>query len=143
MGVGLFTDKNVWPTEKEVASTLGLAQKNWNSCIKIVREHSAVIEEFKFCYGKKYGWARQFRSKGKLLLSLYPNEDYFVAQIILSLKNLKDAYSLCLHKSALDAIQTANEYPEGKWLFISVKDESDLVDIRNLLKIKTTVTRVQ
>lgn len=139
MSIGLFIDRNVQPTEKEVADALGPAQKNWNSCIRIVREHSTVIEEFKFCYGKKYGWALQFRSKGKLLVSLYPNKGYFVAQIILNLQNLKDTQPLDLRTGALDAIETANEYAEGKWLFISVKDENDLEDVRNLLKIKTGV----
>ena len=136
MSIGLFTNKNARPTDKDLTAALGPGQGLWNSLVEYLREPHAVQEELKFCYGRKYGWARQFRSKGKLLTSLFPNKGHLVVLIILNLESLEDVSLLNLHRNALEAIEKATEYPEGKWLFISVKNADDLNDIKDLLKIK-------
>lgn len=143
MSIGWFTDRKVRPTENEVETSLGAALPNWKLLQTNLHEHYAVQEELKYCYGRKYGWAYQFRRKGKLLVALYPNKDRFVVQIIVSRENLEDATGLHLHSSALEAIESATEYSEGKWLFISVKDANDLKDIMELVEIKSSARKAE
>ena len=139
MSIGIFTDKTTRPKEADVVAALRRACGNWNSLIEHVRRNHEVREEFKYLYGKKYGWGLQFRVRGKLLLSLYPNEGYFVAQIILGPGDLKVAAGLNLHENAREAIDTANLYAEGKWLFIRIDGVNDLNDTIELLKTKGNV----
>lgn len=142
MTIGVFTDKAIKPTEVQVRSALGPTQGMWLSLLEYVRERHSVQEEFKFCYGKKYGWAHQVRRKGKLLVTLYPNAGHFVVQVILSGTALHDTERLGLHQNALHAIEASTEYSEGRWLFIPVEGGSDLADVKNLLDVKTAA-RVQ
>ena len=139
MSIGIFTDKTTRPKEVDVVAALGRACGNWNSLIEHMQRNHEVREEFKYLYGKKYGWGLQFRFRGKLLLSLYPNKGYFVAQVILSHGDLNMAAGLDLHDNAREAIDTANLYAEGKWLFIRIDGVNDLNDTKELLRIKGNV----
>lgn len=138
MSIGIFTDRNSRPNEAEVAGALRGASGRWTKLAGYVRSTYAAREEFKYLYGKTYGWGLQFRSKGKLLLSLFPNDGYFVALIILGVGDLGEAEKLDLHDHAREAIEAANLYAEGKWLSVAVRGSDDLSDVRNLLKIKTS-----
>ncbi len=139
MSIGWFTDKKVAPSEKEIETLLGKVLLSWNRLIKTLRDKYSLQEELKYCYGKKYGWAYQFRHNGKLIVSLYPNKGYFVAQLIVSRKNLEEAAQLDLHRNAQAAIESATEYTEGKWLFIQVKAKDDLEDVLELVERKNRV----
>ncbi len=136
MSAGAFTDKSRRPKKDEVTETLGSSFTRWTSLVEFLRRSCAAAEDFKFLYGCSYGWALRFRNKGKLLTSLFPNRGYFVAQIILNKNGLKDANGLKLHKNALNAIKTANPYPEGKWLFIPMKSDVDVRDAKALIGLK-------
>ena len=137
MSIGAFTDREVRPTAKDIETTLGMALQNWSSLLMNLRQDSVIQEELKYCYGRKYGWARQLRRKGKLLLSLYPNRDNFVVQVILNRAELAQAAQLKLHAGALQAIESATEYSEGKWLFIPVNSAHDVSDVLELVAIKS------
>ncbi len=115
---------------------MGSSRSNWKSLLEEIRRSPKVQEDIKFMYGRKYGWAVRFRLTGKLLASLYPNSNYFVAQINLSRDQLLEAENVKLHENAQRAIETANLYPEGKWLFIAVRSAADLRDVRRLVKLK-------
>jgi hypothetical protein len=106
--------------------------------VEHVRKTYVVAEELKYLYGKKYGWGLQFRSKGNVLVSLFPNEKYFVALVILGAKGLGEVAKADLHDNARDAITAANLYAEGKWLFVAVKGNDDLNDVKTLLKIRSS-----
>ena len=137
MSTSAFIDKSRQPTEKEIVSALSSAYPNWVSMLSEIRKIERTQEDFKYMYGKPYGWAIRFRVRGKLLASLYPNQNHFLVQIILNPKQLDEAQEIQLHPNAKEAIQKANPYPEGKWLFIKVEGKRDMEDIRELLKLKT------
>ena len=58
-------------------------------------------QNLKYLYGRQYGWAMQFRIKGKPTIALFPNEGYFVALIILNAGQLLAASQLHLHRNAI------------------------------------------
>lgn len=136
MSTGAFTDRNRKPTDAEIAKVIGRMAQSWHALIRHIRATFQPHEEFKFCYGKKYGWALQFRAKGALLATLYPSSDGFTAQIILSSAALERTTGLKLGESARQAIAKAKPYPEGKWLFVPVHSERELQDVQNLLALK-------
>jgi hypothetical protein len=137
MGIGIFTDKEHRPTDDEVLAAIVNKLPLWQELIRYIREKYPVQEDFKFLYGKNYGWALRFRIKGQLLTSLYPVKGGFTAQINLSSEAVEKAQSLKPGKNVQQAIAQANPYPEGRWLFVNVESEKDLRDIQRLLALRT------
>ncbi len=84
MSAGVFTDKKHQPADTEVRAAVGARWLLWEELVRWVREGYPAQEDFKFLYGKNYGWALRFRIKGQLLVSLYPASDSFTAQVNLS-----------------------------------------------------------
>ncbi len=136
MGIGAFTDKNHEPTNAELLKTIGPMVKAWEALAQHLRDTYPVQEDFKFMYGKKYGWALRFRVKGALLTSLYPVPRGFTVQVILKPAALEEAQRLALGENTRLAIAKAHPYPEGKWLFIRIESKSDVQDIQKLLVLK-------
>jgi Protein of unknown function (DUF3788) len=133
---GAFTERNREPTQTQVVQALGASVQLWQALIQHIRATYDGQEDFKFCYGKQYGWALRFRVKGGLLTALYPNRNSFTAQVILSRSALRQAQTLKLGNGVRQAIAKAKPYPEGKWLFVPVRSEQDFRDVRHLLELK-------
>ncbi len=142
MSIGLFTDKNYRPPEAQVLESIGARLPLWHDLIRAVRERYRVQEDFKFLYGKSYGWASRFRVNGQLLISLFPTQGGFTAQINLSPEAIEKALSLNLSKNIQQAISRANPYPEGRWLFIPVETEMDVVDVLRLVAMRAETKRL-
>jgi hypothetical protein len=136
MAIGMFTDRGHQPTIQEVLAAIGSKQPLWESLNSFIADSYKLKTDFAF-YGKNYGWALRFRRAGKALLSLYPNQESFTAQIIIGQEQAEKASSLGLSKKAIKIIEDAHPYPEGRWLFIKVESEQDLNDVKKLLAVKS------
>ncbi len=143
MGIGLFTDKGHQPTDAQVLEAIGPQLPLWRALVNFVQDQYPVQEDFRFLYGKNYGWALRFRLKGKPLVSLYPTQGGFTAQVILSPEAIEKAQSMKLSKNVQQAIARAHPYPEGRWLFISVESEKDMRDIQRLVALRVDTQRLQ
>jgi hypothetical protein len=139
MSIGAFTDKNHRPTDGEISGAIGPMLSVWQLLVKFIRENYAAQEDFKFLYGKKYGWALRFRIKGKLLTSLYPTQNGFTVQVNLSPAAIKRAQHMKLGKNVRQAIAKARPYPEGRWLFVPVGSKNDIRDIQHLLALRSEI----
>lgn len=136
MSIGVFTDKKHQPTDDEIRQAIGPKLSAWQELVLFIRENYPSDEDFKFLYGKEYGWALRFRIRGKLLTSLYPTEDGFTVQINLSQAAVAQAQRMKLGDNVKEAIARANPYPEGRWLFIPVCSASDIQSIKQLLALR-------
>ena len=114
---------------------------SWQGLLQYIRENYPVQEDLKFLYGKKYGWARRFRIKSKLLTSLYPTQNGFTVQVNLNPAAIEQAQQMGLGGSVQQAIVAAHPYPEGRWLFIASHSENDVQDIHRLLILRKTSLR--
>ncbi len=143
MGIGLFTDKAQQPTDTQVLEAIGSRLPLWHALVRFVREQYPVQEDFKYLYGKNYGWALRFRVKGKLLVSLYPTQGGFTTQVNLSSDAVEQAQRMRMSKNVRQAMARARPYPEGRWLFIPVESENDVRDIQRLLALRVDAQRLQ
>jgi hypothetical protein len=139
MSIGAFTDKKRQPTEAEIQAAIGAQLAAWHELLRFIRETYPSDEDFKFLYGKKYGWALRFRMGGQLLTSLYPAAGGFTVQINLGPAAVARAEQMGLGASVQAAIARAIPYPEGRWLFISVQSAGDVGDIQELLALRAEV----
>ena len=136
MSVSFFADKTHQPTGAEIRGAMGPWFSTWQELTQWLRENYPIQEDFKFLYCRNYGWGLRFRIKGKLLINLYPGRGNFTAQIILRPEAVEAAQSIELGENARQAIERANPYPEGRWLFIPVESKNDLEDVRRLLALR-------
>ena len=133
MSIGFFNQKEHSPKEAEVLEAVGPVLPVWQDLERWIREAFPVAL---FMYGKKYGWAMRFRVRTTLLTALYPTQNGFTVQVILNRVALQQASLLKLNISAKQAMDRANLYAEGKWLFIPVASPRDAADVKRLLKLK-------
>ena len=135
MSIGCFTDKTQPPTAEEVREALAGALPLWSDLLRLISELYGVEGEMRF-YGRSYGWALRFRKSGKALLSLYPGSGTFTAQVVLSRAQAETAMGLALGQKTREVLESAHEYPEGRWLFVPVESDEDARDIQQLLALK-------
>jgi hypothetical protein len=133
--VGTFVDKHHQPTRREIFASIGSKKELWNNLERFVEQNYRTERDFAF-YGRNYGWALRFRKAGKALLSMYPGQGNFTAQIVLGGTSVKKASSLKLGRNARNVLENAHEFPEGRWLFIRVGSKRDLHDVHQLLLLK-------
>jgi hypothetical protein len=143
MSYGAFTDKKHQPTEAEIQASIGSQRSAWQELIRFIRENYPADEDFKFLYGKQYGWALRFRIRGQLLTSLYPADEGFTVQINLGPAAVEQAQGMKLGDNVQGAIARATPYPEGRWLFIPVRSADEVRDIQRLLALRVETKRLQ
>jgi hypothetical protein len=142
MSIGLFTDKKRQPADAEVLEAIGARWPLWQELVRLIRETYPAQEDFKFLYGKTYGWALRFRIKGQVLTSLYPTQGGFTVQVNLSPEAVKQAQAMGLGHAVQEAIERANPYPEGRWLFVAVESGEDVRDVQRLLALRAEAKRL-
>ncbi len=135
MTIGLFIDRAHQPTTKEVFDALGSRQTLWVGLTQFIADNYPIPGEWNFG-GKNYGWNIWYRKSGKTLLTLYPQEGYFVAQIVLGKDQVEQALNLKLGKNVGTVLAETPQLHDGCWLFIKVKTEKDMKDIQQLLQVK-------
>ena len=116
-------------------SALGVKRPLWEELLRFIAANYPIPGEWNFG-GKNYGWNLWFRKSGKTLVTLYPQDRYFVAQIVLSKDQVEQAAALRLGKNVGTVLTETPQLHDGRWLFIKVKTKRDVVDIQQLLQIK-------
>ena len=135
MTIGLFADKEYQPTETAVREALGAKQPLWEALTQFIADNYPIPGEWNFG-GKNYGWNLWYRKSGKTLTSLYPQDGYFVAQIVLGKEQVEQALALKLGKKVGTVLAETPQLHDGRWLFIKVKTKRDVADVQQLLRIK-------
>jgi hypothetical protein len=135
MSIGTFLDKDHQPTLPEVFEALGTKQPLWEKLTLFISSNYPISGEWNFG-GKKYGWHVWYRKSGKTLISLFPQQGGFIAQIVLGKDQVEQALDLKLGKNVGTVLKETPHLHDGCWLFIQVKTEKDIKDIQQLLQVK-------
>jgi hypothetical protein len=135
MSVGFFTDKSIQPGPEDIKRVLGSCLPLWDELLAHIRGAYHPLEDFKFLYGKNYGWGVRFRLKSKLLTSLYPADGHFKVQVILNPAEVEMVQGMGMGNNITRTIDEATPYPEGRWLFIPVNTSTDIQDILRILEL--------
>ena len=136
MTVGSLLEKDHPPTWQEIEQTLGAAWGAWDRLTRYLAETYPEVPPELSYGGKKYGWNLWYRKSGKSLLSLFPNEGYFVAQIVLGSAQVEQALSLELGENVGSLLRQTPQLHDGRWLYIHASTEQDVADIQQLLRLK-------
>jgi hypothetical protein len=129
MSISIFSDKEHHPAMSEVFDALGSRQPLWDKLTRLISDNYSIPGEWSFG-GKNYGWNIWYRKGGKTLVSLYPQKESFVAQIVLGKDQVEKALKLGLGRNVGTVLKETPQLHDGRWLFIKVKTEKDVKDIR-------------
>jgi len=135
MSIGIFSDKEHQPAMNEVFDALGPKQSLWEELTRFISDNYPIPGEWKFG-GKNYGWNIWYRKSGKTLVTLYPQQQGFMAQIVLGKDQVEQALDLRLGKNVGTILKETPQLHDGRWLFIKVKTAKDVQDIQQLLQVK-------
>jgi len=135
MSSGFFTDMEHEPRQDEIIKLLCSSGGLWTELLRFIRQSYLIEGEFKY-YGKKSGWAFRIHKGGKALLMLFLEEDGFKAQIVLNPEQTKKALAAGLSDETTAMLKDAKVFHDGRWLYIDLKSEKDLEDIKKLLVVK-------
>jgi hypothetical protein len=94
-----------------------------------------VRSDWKF-YGKNYGWVLAFKRSGKALVSLYPGAGSFTVQVVLKDDQIARVPSELMIFELRAAIDAANPYAEGRWIFPPVSSERELEVAKKLIEVR-------
>lgn len=135
MSIGAFVDNEHQPTIGRVRAALGSKLSLWDDLTRFISDYYPIPGEWTFG-GKNYGWNLWYRKSGKTLVTLYPQEEGLVAQIVLGKDQVEQALDLKLGKHVGTVLRETPQLHDGRWLFIEVKSKKDVQDIQQLLQIK-------
>jgi hypothetical protein len=136
MSIGLFTEKKHHPSTEEIATALGESQTAWEMLIDFVRANYVVQETWKFMYGKKYGWALHFERDRKMLVNFYPTQGAFTVQINLPESAVQAVLGMDLPAHIRKPVEDAFPFPEGRWIFIPYRMESDITELQRMIQLR-------
>jgi hypothetical protein len=135
MARGAFNDRASRPGETEIEASLAGAAPLWAELVSFVERSFRVRNDWRF-YGKSYGWALAFKKSGRALVSLYPGAGAFTAQVILKDDQIVRIPSESMIPELRSAIDAANPYAEGRWIFLEVRSERELGVVVRLIEIR-------
>jgi len=135
MSISVFSDKEHQPAPQEISDALGARRPLWEKLTQFISNNYQMPGELSYG-GKNYGWNVWYRRSGKTLLSLYPQRNSFVAQIVLGNDQARQALDLRLGKNARKVLEETPQLHDGCWLFIKVRTKKDVKDIQQLLQVK-------
>ena len=135
MSVGCFIEKDHPPSEEELRAALGIQYVLWEQLQQFILDTYQLPGEISFG-GKKYGWNLWYRKSGKSLVSLYPQQDYLVAQVVLGKDQVEQVLQLELGEDVGRLLRETPQLHDGCWLFIPVRSSQDAADVQRLLLVK-------
>jgi hypothetical protein len=135
MGTGLFPNKGHRPSREKIMQSLGRASGLWDELLSFINKSYRIEGEFKY-YGVKTGWAYRVHKAGKALVMLFFEAGGLMAQIVLNPAQTEKALTSGLSLSTNKMLKEAKVYHDGRWLFINLKTEKELEDVKKLLSVK-------
>ena len=135
MAIGYFLEKTIEPTREEIDAALGASASHWQALLDFIETSFAIPPVFSFG-GKNYGWNLWYRKGGKSLVSLFPQRDHFIAQVVLGKEQVEKALTLLLGEKVGSLVRETRQLHDGKWLWIPVTCEADAADVEQLLLVK-------
>jgi Protein of unknown function (DUF3788) len=135
MPIGTFLDKEKPPTPEDLQAALGSVYPLWDRLLRFIETNYQIPGVLSYG-GKKYGWNLWYRKSGKTLTTLYPQQDGFVAQVVLGREQAEKTAALELGEKVRRLVTETPQLHDGTWLFIPVTEETDVLDVERLLLLK-------
>lgn len=136
MALSAFFDKELPPTDRQVASILGATAPLWESVVtKITGELPGARASWGFT-NKSTGWSLRVRLDERVIIYLTPTEGCFLASLGLDERAVAAAKAAKLPTSMLATIDAAPAYAEGRGVRFAIRNSNDASMVARLAMIK-------
>ncbi len=134
----IFMNKESEPTRQELKKALGKTFESWLDLSDFTKlAYPAAVSEWNYS-GAKYGWSYRISDKKRVLVYLLPRDGFFKVGLVFGQK----ATDALLAGSVADEIKNevlqAKVYGEGRGIRLDVQDETQIADIKELIRVKIT-----
>jgi hypothetical protein len=127
-------DRTVVPTDEDFSVAAGTAAPLWAD---VSRRLAADMGAHPIlAWGGRAGWEIRYRRAGRPLVTLTPGPDSFHACVVLGAYESAMAAAAPLGPGIRALLERAHRYPDGTWLFITVRTPEDVTDLLTLLEVK-------
>lgn len=131
-------NKFIIPDEKSMMEFIGSDMRRlWAKLNDYINSNFKVKREINY-FGKKYGWCIKYKKTSKTFCVLFPEQGSFTFLIVLGRKELEKINDMKSDLSAevIKTINNTHQYHDGKWVYIRLKDDNFINDIKNIIKVK-------
>ncbi len=134
--------KDNQPTDKEIFKTIGNTT-HWLELRQYLESSYGLAPDL-VNYGK-HGWTIRYRKSGKTLCSLFPEKGAFTVLVVLGKKEAEKALSIMdqFNAAVRKLLDDADQRNDGRWLWIRVQKQSDIISIKELLELKRKPKNVE
>ncbi len=137
--ISIFTDKALIPTEQDLQEKLGTTYALWKRIEEMVlAKYPQGLAEWNFP-GKNYSWSFRIKDKRRAIIYFLPRDSFFKVAFVFGDK----AVAVIDQSPVADFIKTelalTRKYAEGRGIQITIRDDSFLPDIDQLIDIKLNV----
>lgn len=137
----LFNAERI-PSNEDIREYIGEAKSVWDELILYIEEtyKPKLQVDYSKCSAQP-GWNIKYKKSGKTLSTLYPMPNYFIALVVVGLKE-EEEVELAI-EAGMFSEYVKNLYQKtdfsamGRWLMIEVKEKAVLDDIKKLIEIRT------
>jgi len=131
------------PTKAEIAEYI--ANPLWDEMNDFLRKNYKVEPSYSYstCSGQP-GWNIKYQKAGRSLCTLYPMSGYFIALVVIGVKEQVEAEFLlsACSKYTQELYQASHFSAGGKWLMINVVDDQILDDVKQLIQTRRKIKPV-
>ncbi|MBI3750908.1 MAG: DUF3788 family protein [Chloroflexi bacterium] len=131
-----FPDAGHAPAHDAFVEAVGPARDRWLRLEAWLRDTYGLDGEPIF-FGRDSGWCVRYRRSGKALLTLIPRDDGFRTLAVVGPSAWQAAASAVLSSRTQAAWDGARPYPDGRWLWLDVDDDTTVDDIEELVALKS------
>ena len=133
---GHFAKRGRQPSPEEVPVALGPAYPLWERLTCFVETSYGATGRWSTWGPAGFGWGLRYKSRGRALVALYPQDGWIIAQVVLGTAEAERALGLDLGERASRALREAPQLRDGRWLSLRVRTDADAGDVEHLLLIK-------
>jgi hypothetical protein len=138
MALSILADKDIIPDENQLKTVLGDSILIWKSIVEFANQNIPAVEEQWNYSGKNYGWGFRLRNTKRVIIYLIPCSNFFKIGMVFGEKATNEALNSSISDELKSIIKDAPVYAEGRGFRFDVKAKDQLIDIKNLIKIKVS-----
>lgn len=136
----IILDRNVEPDLEVIQNYIcEPARDRWLAMIShIESEYKAKPQiAYSVCAGKP-GWNVKYKKSGKALCTLYPEQDSFIALVVLNSENMSrfEAERTVFTDDVNNLFNSSKPFNGTKWLMIRINSDEVLRDVKRLFELK-------
>lgn len=137
--VNLYSDDKQ-PTDIQIAEFI--ESPLWADLNKFLCESYDILPRYSYsgCNAQP-GWNVKYQKGGKSLCTLYPMKGFFIALVVIGVKEgvAADLLAPTLTEHVQGLLKSAGGMAGSRWLMINVTDEQTLSDVKTLIKLRKEV----